>query len=174
MIPGHMVAETLFFWVFWVFFMCFCSVLEKACLVCLDFWFGLICFLCWKTAQNQNSKQTKHAILKTCKNTLEKPKKTKKTKSQQPCAQESCYKKLVVELWFLCVWGALLFFGLSLPLSFSTCLLTKRKYTEFVTVAMWTCACDIWVRHMRISCDQLQWILHMTGIACVAKMKKVI
>ena len=35
---------------------------------------------------------------KHCKNTWNKHNKTTKTKSQQPCVQESCYKKLVVEV----------------------------------------------------------------------------
>jgi hypothetical protein len=67
MIPGHMVAETLVCVVCLVLFMCFCSVLEKACLVCLDFGFSLICLGFFFQKTTQNTKKTE-----TCKNTWKK------------------------------------------------------------------------------------------------------
>ena len=104
---GTWLLRLLFFWFFW-FFPCVFAVFWKRH-VWFVWIFGLGSFVCYSKKQhkNQKSKQTKHAILKTCKYTWKKPKKPKKPKSQQPCVQESCYKKLVVELWFLCVWEAL-------------------------------------------------------------------
>jgi len=130
MIPGHMVAETLCFLLF-LFFSCVFAVFWKRH-VWFVWVFGLGSFVSYseKQLKIKNPNKPNMQFSKHAKTQRKNKKKQKKTKSQQPCAQESCYKKLVVELWFLCVWGALLFFGLSLPLSFSTCLLTKRTERE--------------------------------------------